>query len=85
MDRIHWDFCKTEDGTRWHLVLCTGICGKGTVWVPGYESRESGDILHAYLYLEQGFRGHRLTDRTVRILDGIRDTAESLGFLPEKY
>lgn len=83
MEETFWYFFKTEDGTRWQLVLCRGYSGSrpAPIWKPGYESKESGDIIQAVLYLEQGFRGRRLTDRMVSILQGIKDEAESLGYL----
>lgn len=74
----HWDFRQTEDRSRWQLVLYEKRKWDHPVWVPGYESKDPGDIIQAFMFLNEGFRGPRLTDRMVSILEDIRAEAESL-------
>lgn len=75
---IEWSFTHRPGGIWYIRARAYGSAG-GWDFVPGYESRNSSDIIGAMLYLQQGYRW-KIDGRQEKILDGIsRRAHETLG------
>lgn len=69
-----WTF-RTINAQRWELILVERYDSKRVIRVPGYESRKFRDIMEAYMYLNNGFKGH-LSEREMHLLEQIRQETE---------
>lgn len=83
--RYSWSFDRSAAADRYRLILRDD--DMRARWVPGYESKDSFDIIDAFMYLNSGYRGRRLTDHHIELLDEIRQDAIAAGFdidIPKK-
>lgn len=80
--RYRWGFRRVS-ALRWALVLCLEDEPERAVRAPGFESAKAGDIIKACMYLNYGWSGY-LSDRTVQLLDAIREetVAAVPGYVP---
>mgnify|MGYP004480363203 FL=1 len=76
--RYSWSFAPSATANRWQLILRDD--NMRMRWVPGYESKDSFDIIEAFMYLNSGYRGRRLSDQHIELLDEIRLDAIAAGF-----
>lgn len=68
--RYTWTFDRSATADRYRLILVDA--DMRARWVPGYDSRNAQDVIEAFMYLNTGYHGKRLTDRHIKLLDEIK-------------